>query len=162
MTASDGKVPKNAADQMSVARELLARLYMTQAYPDLFAAVLACVHVVDWHFTTAPDRQITDAQRGELRSSVPEYETLCDLANALKHGLFPRSSRQPSEARLLVLKRIDAWSGDDEDDAMDGWHHLGLPDYWIVRHGSDRRHSVYLLCKRFLDAMEAMSGNAKP
>lgn len=155
MSANGSTPPSSAADMLVVARALLDRFYHSQEFPDLFAAVLASVHVVEWHFTTSPDSKMTDEQKERLRKGFPEYTTLSDLANGLKHGLFPLSKAPPSEARKLVLKKIDAWDGDCEDDALDGWHHLGGPDYWIVKH-DERRHSVFLLCERFLGAVEEM------
>lgn len=144
-TVPPNDVPHTVSDMINLAEYYLSRFEETQTVVDMFAAILATVHVADWYIEGTLGRDFRENKLKEkFKEDFPEWGTLLDIANGFKHS---HRRPDPSPARNLQLTQSHP-----EWEDIDGWDHLHQSDQviWRIEHNNEER-SVYSLCRLFLD-----------
>lgn len=125
------------ADEMAtLAREAIEQLWTTKRFGDLIGAVLMANHVADWHFKNDLGREFGCSEKAAMRAIYPEWDTLRQLANGMKH------------CRLQPTQQQIEWEHDDFWDSPGHVCHDGM-DWFVDFDGKQR--SVAILIITFLD-----------
>jgi hypothetical protein len=142
-------LPASVLDMIAFARFYVERLHETQDVVDLYPAVLATVHVVDWFVEGTLHRSL-HGERKALEELFPAWVALKDFANGLKHAV--REGKEP----VSPTRRLQAKPEATEWEDLDAWAHLGKPDQpvWRIEHQGQMR-SIYSLCRAFLHDFQA-------
>lgn len=142
---SDMKMPESVDDMVDMADQLVERYLKTQSPLDLLGCVLAVSHIADWYYQSIGEN-LDKKNREEFSSAYPEWDTIRQLGNGLKHA-----KERPGQAHHNHLEsRGYKW-----EDA-DAWGHLGTSRKpWYVKH-NERDRTVDGLCKVFLESFKKM------
>jgi hypothetical protein len=139
-------LPKTFLEMVTLARALNERFFKTQSVCDLYGAVLATNHIVDWYFEMVRKEAYDSKKQGAaVRERFPFWDCIRDLANGAKHAVRETPGR--SDARRFEVNSAPiAWKDSD------AWHYLGRKDQpiWYVECCGKRRH-VHALCEQFLN-----------
>lgn len=148
-------IPTTFMDMLSMAQYYVNRLDETQDVVDLYPAVLATVHTVDW-FVEGELKESLTSQTEQYENRFPIWKSLKDFANGLKHA--DRGRQNQSSARKLQAERsVTEWESED------AWDHMHRPNQfvWRIEHNG-KRLSIYSLCNQFLKEFSGWALNKKP
>lgn len=139
-------LPRDIDEMIALADFYLNRLNATQAIVDVYPAVLATVHVVDWYVEGELRRKLKPETR-QWEERFPAWKTLKDFANGLKHAVRDEAQVASSARKLQATTALPEW-GDDV------WEHIGTGRLvWKIQH-EGRLRSISALSWYFLRDFE--------